>query len=77
MSFLIYELGRQVIQDPRGSAKHLEKISINNPLFPIALGAIARIAGTMSRTPFDIVKQRMQVQGSLKVRGMFRSIELR
>jgi len=35
-------------------------------LVPLTVGTVARIVGTASRTPFDIIKQRLQVQGSLK-----------
>ena len=34
----------------------------------LAAGAGARVIGTALRTPFDVVKERLQVQGSLKVR---------
>lgn len=39
VSFLIYELGRKVIHDPKASLKHMEQVSIHNPLLPIVLGA--------------------------------------
>eukprot|EP01104_Vermistella_antarctica_P015729 TRINITY_DN5231_c0_g1_i2.p1 TRINITY_DN5231_c0_g1~~TRINITY_DN5231_c0_g1_i2.p1 ORF type:complete len:461 (+),score=56.68 TRINITY_DN5231_c0_g1_i2:306-1688(+) len=45
-----------------------------NPLLPLLAGGCARFIGTACRTPFDIVKARLQVQGSLeqqKYRGTF------
>ena len=35
---------------------------------PLLLGGLARVAGTALRTPFDTIKQRMQIQGSLPSR---------
>lgn len=35
---------------------------------PLLLGGLARVAGTAMRTPFDTIRQRMQIQGSLPSR---------
>ena len=51
--------------NPREQSKKYE------PLIWLTAGAAARLIGTAARTPFDIVKQRMQVQGSLKQPRMF------
>ena len=37
------------------------------PVVWLAAGAGARLIGTAVRTPFDVVKERLQIQGSLKV----------
>lgn len=46
---------------------------------PLLLGGIARVAGTAVRTPFDVIKQRMQIQGSLPKRAeqLRQPVELR
>ena len=36
-----------------------------NPLVPLLAGGLARVLGTACRTPFDIVRQRLQVQDTL------------
>jgi solute carrier family 25 iron transporter 28/37 len=48
-----------------------KKNNVNNILFfkhpavPLIAGGMARLIGTACRTPFDILRQRLQVQGSL------------
>jgi hypothetical protein len=46
------------------------------PLIWLTAGASARLIGTAIRTPFDIVKQRMQVQGSLTTPRMLFTLPL-
>lgn len=36
-----------------------------NPLVPLLAGGMARVLGTAARTPFDIVRQRLQLQDTL------------
>lgn len=36
------------------------------PLIPIVAGASARLFGSSVKTPFDVVKQRLEVQGAIK-----------
>ena len=37
-----------------------------HPAVPLVAGGLARLFGTAARTPFDILRQRLQVQGTLK-----------
>lgn len=49
-----------------------------HPAVPLAAGLSARLFGTAVRTPFDIVKQRLQVDGALKksrYRGMLHAFK--
>jgi len=60
VSFLFYEQFRTLFHQPKLSAK-----SYMYTLLPLMAGGLARVTGTALRTPFDIVKQRMQIQGSI------------
>jgi len=66
ISFGCYELFKKLIHNPKESLKNYNKPTVDNPFLPLAIGTVARVVGTASRTPFDIIKQRLQIQGSLK-----------
>eukprot|EP00741_Cyanophora_paradoxa_P021351 tig00021348_g20610.t1 len=58
VSFAVYEEVKSALRPREGHAHWL------SPLVPLAAGFAARVFGTATRTPFDVVKQRLQVQGS-------------
>jgi solute carrier family 25 (mitochondrial iron transporter), member 28/37 len=61
VSFALYEQFKRMAHNmSAGTAGKYE------PLVWLGAGASARLVGTAVRTPFDIVKQRLQVQGALK-----------
>jgi hypothetical protein len=67
ISFVFYEefrsLYHQVLQDK--ALERQQKRSGWIVAVPLILGGVARVIGTTLRTPFDVIKQRMQIQGSL------------
>jgi hypothetical protein len=66
ISFVFYEQFRALYHlDAQQRAEH-SRWMLGVPLL---LGGLARVAGTAIRTPFDIVRQRMQIQGSLPSRA--------
>jgi hypothetical protein len=60
VSFLFYEQFRHMFHRPKtDSAGYLKTLA------PLAAAGVLRVAGTTMRTPFDVVRQRMQVMGGL------------
>jgi len=53
---------KQIPKDQEGS----HRSALNNPLIPLAAGALARLFGTAARTPFDILRQRLQILGTVR-----------
>jgi len=67
VSFVFYEQFRAMYHlapEQRAGRSHWWMMTV-----PLLLGGLARVAGTTIRTPFDIVRQRMQIQGSLPSRA--------
>lgn len=72
VSFFFYEHFHRFFQKARreqsddilSTSSTLESFSM--ALAPLFAGAVARVFGTAARTPFDIIKQRMQIKGSFK-----------
>ena len=72
----ISRLGASKEKDEQDHPPQSNNSTTYEPLIWLTAGAAARLIGTAVRTPFDIVKQRMQVQGSLKVPGMLKNFIL-
>lgn len=61
VSFLFYEQFRSMFHRPKDSVS-----SYALALGPLTAAGLMRVVGTTIRTPFDVVRQRMQVMGGLK-----------
>lgn len=67
ISFMFYEQFKALLHMYTTGDKN----SLNNnfifkhPAVPLVAGGLARLLGTACRTPFDVLRQRLQVQGSL------------
>jgi hypothetical protein len=61
VSFTVYEQFKAALN---GSS--FEKINWTTPIITLMAGMSARVLGTAVRTPFDMLKQQMQIQGLLK-----------
>jgi len=61
ISFLFYEQFRVIFHRPKEHAGHYL-----SAVLPLAAAGVFRVLGTVLRTPFDVVRQRMQVMGGLK-----------
>lgn len=84
VSFALYEQFKRMLRNYQSTmapqdaspSSEMQEDSIKKvqyePLIWLTAGAAARLIGTAARTPFDIVKQRMQVQGSLEKPRMSR-----
>lgn len=78
VSFTVYEQFMQSIQSKvpilKGGTSALNdngnsngnNFSWKTPILTLSAGALARVLGTACRTPFDILKQQLQVEGQLK-----------
>jgi len=70
VSFTVYEQFMRSIQGVSffGSGKtNPSDFSWTTPILTLSAGVSARILGTACRTPFDILKQQLQVEGQLKL----------
>jgi len=67
VSFTLYEQFKRILkwnfQTGKADLKHFR---YQDAIIPLAAGGTARLFGTAFRTPFDLIKQRLQVQGTLK-----------
>eukprot|EP01087_Luapelamoeba_hula_P020954 TRINITY_DN7234_c0_g1_i4.p1 TRINITY_DN7234_c0_g1~~TRINITY_DN7234_c0_g1_i4.p1 ORF type:complete len:382 (+),score=60.10 TRINITY_DN7234_c0_g1_i4:37-1182(+) len=45
-----------------------------HPAVPLIAGGLARLIGTACRTPFDIIRQRLQVQGTLPQHSQYKNV---
>lgn len=63
VSFTVYEQFKAAV-----NSDHENKLKWTTPVITLAAGVCARILGTAVRTPFDMLKQQMQIQGQLKTR---------
>jgi hypothetical protein len=64
VSFTVYESFTQALHN-----RHSESFQWKTPVITLAAGALARVVGTACRTPFDILKQQLQVEGQLNPVG--------
>ena len=69
ISFVFYEQFRVLYHELLASPEQRPTRSGWVLGVPLLLGGLARVAGTAVRTPFDVIKQRMQIQGSLPKRA--------
>ncbi|EFC50540.1 predicted protein [Naegleria gruberi] len=82
VSFTVYEQFMQSIQGrlstisskDNSSEEKSSQFSWTTPLLTLSAGLLARIFGTACRTPFDIVKQQLQVEGQLKLNKTERNL---
>ncbi|KAL6059475.1 Mitochondrial carrier [Balamuthia mandrillaris] len=74
VSFMFYEQFKMLLKSHKNrnsgrttkSQSAQEAYILKHPAVPVIAGGLARLLGTACRTPFDILRQRLQVQGSIK-----------
>lgn len=69
VSFVFYEQFRVIFHADPSTAVGGSSHSSGWVALPLLLGGALRVVGTTLRTPFDLIRQRMQVQGSLADRA--------
>jgi len=70
VSFTLYEQFKKILEWNFQTGKtNLNTFNVNEAIITLAAGGTARLFGTACRTPFDLVKQRLQIQGSLSQRN--------
>jgi len=67
ISFMFYEQFKTLLQTyiTGDKSNRNSNFIFKHPAVPLVAGGLARLLGTACRTPFDILRQRLQVQGSL------------
>lgn len=66
ISFMFYEQFKALLKMyTTGDRTNHNNFIFKHPAVPLIAGGLARLLGTACRTPFDILRQRLQVQGSL------------
>lgn len=64
VSFTVYEQFMTNV-NAELQKKNSSKVSWTLPLLTLAAGGFARVLGTACRTPFDILKQQLQIEGQI------------
>ncbi|KAF0852924.1 mitochondrial solute carrier family 25 (mitochondrial aspartate/glutamate transporter) member 12/13 [Andalucia godoyi] len=68
VSFTIYdEVKQRVVHRDGDLSRH--------PLVPVAVGVALRLIGTCARTPFDLIKQQLQIRGGATVRAVNENVK--
>lgn len=65
VSFTVYEQFMQAWNYNHEQLKQHHQVSWTLPFLTLAAGGLARVLGTACRTPFDILKQQLQVEGQI------------